>query len=194
MINRVTLALPPGTAKPSRNTIGQSANQRLRALACARLAGLAVMATPAQAVDGCQVLLCFAASNWREIPQCVPTMQQVLRDLARGRPFPTCNMPGAGNSASHQWASAPDFCPPQYTRINEGVNGPVYSCDYDGAVAVNIDGALWARTWWRMTGDSVTEFSAQAKARMGSWDSRFDADYALWLASLPPPATPCPVC
>ena len=150
--------------------------------------------TPAHAVDGCKVLLCFAAPSWRSIPQCVPPIQQVLRDLARGRPFPTCAMSGPANSASHQWSSAPAYCPPQYTRVFDGESGPVYSCDYTGAVAVNIDGVLWARTWWSFAGDSVTEFTPAAKAQLGTWDSKFDADYATWLASLPPPAPPCPTC
>ena len=150
--------------------------------------------TPAHAVDGCKVLLCFAAPSWRSIPQCVPPIQQVLRDLARGRPFPTCAMSGPPNSASHQWSSAPGYCPPQYTRVFDGESGPVYSCDYTGAVAVNIDGVLWARTWWSFAGDSVTEFTPAAKAQLGTWDTKFDADYATWLASLPPPAPPCPTC
>ena len=150
--------------------------------------------TPAHAVDGCKVLLCFAAPSWRSIPECVPTINQVLRDLARGRPFPTCAMSGPANSASHQWSSAPDYCPPQYTRVYDGESGPIYSCDYTGAVAVNIDGVLWARTWWSFAGDSVTEFTPAAKAQLGTWDAKFDADYATWLASLPPPAPPCPTC
>lgn len=158
------------------------------------VSGLAGFTPAARAVGGCQVLLCFAAANWREIPQCVPTIRQVLRDLSRGRPFPTCKMSGPANSGKHQWASAPDYCPPQYTRVFEGVSGPVYSCDYSGAVAINVEGALWARTWWSFGGDTVTEFTPAAKSRLGTWDSRFDDDYALWLASLPPPVPPCPTC
>jgi hypothetical protein len=144
----------------------------------------------AHAVDGCLVLLCFAAPSWRSIPQCVPPIRQVLRDLARGKPFPTCGMAGAGNSASHARASAPGYCPPQYTRVFDGESGPVYSCDYTGAVSVSINGAPFARTWWTMAGDSVTEFSPAAKAQLGTWDTRFDDDYAAWLAALPPPALP----
>lgn len=153
------------------------------------LGGLAAPRS-ARAVDGCQVLLCFAAPSWRSIPQCVPPIRQVLRDLARGKPFPTCNMAGAGNSASHTWASAPAFCPPQYTRVFEGESVPIYSCDYTGAVSVSINGALFARTWWAMAGDSVTEFSPAAKTQLGTWDTRFDDDYAAWFAALPPPAPP----
>jgi hypothetical protein len=152
------------------------------------LATMALLApTSARAVDGCLVLLCFAAPSWRAIPQCVPPIQQVLRDLARGRPFPTCAMAGAGNTASHAWSSAPGYCPPQYTRVFEGENGPVYSCDYTGAVSVSIQGVPFARTWWRMGGDTVTEFSPAAKAQLGTWDTRFDDDYAAWLTALPPP-------
>lgn len=142
---------------------------------------------PAHAVDGCQVLLCLAAPNWRSIAQCVPPVRQVLRDLARGKPYPACAMAGAGNSASHNWASAPSFCPPQYTRLLDGPNGPVYSCDYSGAISVTVQGAHFARTWWSASGDAVTEFTPAAKAQLGSWDTRFDRDYTTWLAAQPTP-------
>jgi hypothetical protein len=133
------------------------------------------------------VLLCLAAPNWRAIPQCVPPITEVLRDLARGKPFPTCDMAGAGNSAQHTWASAPSFCPPQYTRSIGGDGTPTYFCDYSGAVSVSINGTLFTRTWWGTDGNSVTEFSTDAKAQLGSWDTRFDDDYAAWLATQAPP-------
>lgn len=133
---------------------------------------------PARAVDGCLVLLCFAAPSWRAIPQCVPPIRQVLRDLARGKVFPTCGMTGAGNSASHRWASVPDFCPPQYTQLFEAEGSRVYSCAFDGAVSVSINGSPFARTWWNMAGDTSTEFSAAAKAQLKTWDTRFDDDFA----------------
>lgn len=154
------------------------------------LVALGVWPKPARAVDGCLVLLCFAAPSWRAIPQCVPPITKVLRDLARGKPFPTCNMAGGGNSANHAWASAPDYCPPQYTRVFDGDGGPVYSCDYTGAVSVSVNGAPFARTWWTMAGDTVTEFSPVAKIQLGTWETQFDDDYATWLAALPPPAPP----
>lgn len=147
-----------------------------------------VVPTSARAVDGCLVLLCLAAPSWRAIPQCVPPVRQLFRDLARGRPFPTCAMAGAGNAASHAWASAPGNCPPQYTRLFETDNGPVYSCDFTGAVSVSINGTPFARTWWSLAGDAVTEFSLGAKTQLGAWDTRFDDDYALWVATQPPPA------
>ena len=142
--------------------------------------------TSARAVDGCLVLLCFAAPSWRSIPQCVPPIRQVLRDLARGRAFPSCGMAGSGNSAHHAWARAPGNCPPQYTRVHETESGPIYTCDYSGSVSGSINGNPFARTWWNMDGDTVTDFSPDAKAQLGSWDTRFDDDYAAWQATLPP--------
>jgi len=154
---------------------------------CATLLGTSM---PAAAVDGCQVLLCLAAPSWRAIPQCVPTITQLLRDLARGKAFPSCAMAGSGNTAGHDWASAPGYCPPQYTRVVDGPNGPRYYCDYAGAVSVTVNGAPFARTWWAMDGNTVTEFSPAAKAQLGRWDTRFDDDYAAWIATQPPPAPP----
>ena len=116
----------------------------------------------------------------------VPPIRQLFRDLARGRGFPTCAMSGAGNSSSHAWASAPAFCPPQYTRTWDGPNGPVHSCDYAGAIAITVNGAPFSQTWWSMAGDAVTEFSPDAKTQLGTWDTRFDDDYAAWLAARPP--------
>jgi hypothetical protein len=142
---------------------------------------------PAQALDGCLVLLCLAAPNWRAIPQCVPPITQLLHDLAHGHPFPTCAMAGPGNSATHQWASAPGNCPPQYTRANETESATVYSCDYAGVFTLTIDGELWGRTWWSM-GDSVTDYAPAARAKLGTWDTRFDDDYAAWQARQPAPA------
>jgi hypothetical protein len=95
-------------------------------------------------------------------------------------------MAGAGNTAQHAWASAPSNCPPQYTRVHETEAGPIYTCDYAGAVSVSVEGKPFARTWWNMGGDTVTEFSPAAKTQLGSWDARFDDEHAAWLAALPP--------
>ena len=138
MESNTTLDRPSHAAKP-----GILARCAAALLAFAALFGAS---TPARAVDGCLVLLCFAAPSWRAIPQCVPPIKQVLRDLARGKPFPTCGMAGAGNSASHAWANAPGYCPPQYTRLFEGESGPIYSCDYSSAISVSINSAPFART------------------------------------------------
>jgi hypothetical protein len=140
------------------------------------------------------VLLCFAAPSWRSIPQCVPPIQSVLHDLARGRPFPTCSMSGNGNQATNRWSSAPAYCPPQYTVTIEGPNGPIQQCLYAAAVSVTIDGAPWLRTWWNFSGETVTEYLPAAKASLGTWESRFDDDYAAWLAAQPPAIPACATC
>jgi len=101
-------------------------------------------------------------------------------------------MSGSGNGARHAWSSAPAYCPPQYTRVIEGESAPIFQCDYSGAISVSINGALFSRTWWNVGGDSVTEFSSAAKTQLGSWDTRFDEDYAKWLATLPPPPADLP--
>ncbi len=151
----------------------------------AAFAGTILLFAPltSHSVDGCIVLLCLAAPSWRSIEQCVPPVRQVLRDLALGRPFPTCAMSGVGNTASHSWSQAPDFCPPQYTRAHDRPSGTFYTCDYDGAISVFVAGALFSRTWWSIGGDAVTDFSAAAKQQLGSWDQRFDAEFAAWRAS-----------
>jgi hypothetical protein len=63
-------------------------NPMAGAVAAGVLALALAAAAPAHAADGCTVLLCLAAPSWRAIDQCVPPVREVLRDLARGRPFP----------------------------------------------------------------------------------------------------------
>ena len=148
------------------------------------LAGLALwgVATTATALDGCQVLLCLAAPNWREIPMCALTLRQLFHDMARGRLFPTCAMAGNGNGSKHAWASAPDFCPPQYTNVELLESGYRYTCSYAGAVTVMVNGSLFTRTWWNFDGSTVTEYSPHAKLTLQQWDPQFDTDYIAWLA------------
>lgn len=46
---------------------------------------------PSFAADGCKALLCFANPNGpMAVSECVPTVKEVLRDMAKGDPFPTC--------------------------------------------------------------------------------------------------------
>ncbi len=147
----------------------------------------AIAASSAAAVDGCEVLLCLAAPNWRSVSPCVPTVTQVLRDLARGEPLPSCAMGGSGNSANHTWSAAPEDCPPQYTLVTEGPHGPRYSCTYDGSITVSVVGAPFTRTWWSTSGDAVTEFYPAAKQQLGTWDRRFEDDHDAWLRRRPAP-------
>ena len=179
----------PSEAAESRSSKVMSATRLARAGLLAVL-GTIGAAGSAKAVDGCTVLLCLTTPSWRAIAQCVPPVRQVLRDLALGKPFPTCAMAGSGNTASHSWSVAPDFCPPQYTRSYDGPNGVIYTCDFTGAISVTVLGIPFSRTWWSTDGDAVTEFSEAAKAQLGAWDRRFDDDYTSWKNSRPSSVDP----
>lgn len=194
-------AVPDAVRREPSVTHASNVVKTTRRAACTPVTGIAALAVfatigaaspPARAVDGCLVLLCMAAPSWRAIAQCVPPVRQVLRDLARGKPFPTCAMAGAGNSATHRWAAAPAFCPPQYVDVRESDSGPSHHCHFSGAISVHVDGALWARTWWSAGGDSVTEFAPAAKAQSSGRDTQFDDDLATWRAVNPPAAAPAP--
>lgn len=156
-------------------------------LQLAALSGLTLgFSGPAQAVDGCKLLLCMAGS-WQNISQCVPTVRQALRDLARGRAWPGCGMSGSSGSAN-QFVT-PEQCPPQYltdTGTNES-GGTIYGCTYVGVIHVAVQGQPWSRTWWSMSGESVTEWLPAARAAMSSarhsMDDRFERDQAAWLNS-----------
>lgn len=149
---------------------------------------------PALAIDGCQIPLWLAAPTWRQISQWVPTIHQLHRDTTMGQSFPTCSVAWGGNSANNTWASAPTNCPPLRIRAFDRESGPVYSCDYSGAVTVSINGTAFTRSWGIMAGDSVTEFTLAAKAQLGYGDTGFDEEHAMWLAGQRLSAPPCPIC
>ena len=72
--------LPSGPAKWQESSRTGRPHSFWAGAISALLFTLAALApTPARAVDGCLVLLCFAAPSWRSIPQCVPPIKQVLR-------------------------------------------------------------------------------------------------------------------
>lgn len=51
----------------------------------------------AQASDyGCKALLCFAGG--RNVGECQSTINSVLRDLAKGKSFPSCKMEGTNDN------------------------------------------------------------------------------------------------
>ena len=143
------------------------------------------LAGPAHAVDGCKLLLCMAG-NWQNISQCEPTVRQALRDAARGRGWPSCNM--GGDSASGNQYVAPEQCPEQYrTSTVDWRDRLVTSCPFSGVIHVAVEGQPWSRTWWSPSGDSVVEWLPAAKlafaSRPGAMDDRFDRDRAAWVAT-----------
>lgn len=46
---------------------------------------------------GCEALLCFAGG--KGVSQCQPTIKKVIRDMAKGKPFPHCTLVGGGSSS-----------------------------------------------------------------------------------------------
>lgn len=169
---------------PRRFAAGQGTLRPM--IAAGLLVSLTLASAPARALDGCLVLLCLAAPDWTAIPQCVPPIEELFSELALGHAFPTCTMSGPGNSAANHWSNPPDYCPPQYTHSFDLDSGTIYHCDYAAAIEVNIDGALWTRVWWQMNGGSVTEYTDAAKVSLGSWNPKFDDDYAAWAAQQSP--------
>ena len=42
--------------------------------------------------------------------------------------------------------------------------------------------------FWAGTARIFAAFTPAAKAQLGTWDTKFDDDYAVWFAAVPPPA------
>ena len=79
---------------------------------------------------GCKVLLCLAGP-WTSISECVPPVHQVLRDVAKGKPFPSCDEAGNGTSAKVARSAA---CPEQYlVAQSQGDAGVGWSCAYSAS-------------------------------------------------------------
>lgn len=148
---------------------------------------LGTFSGPVYAVDGCKVMLCLAG-NWRNIAECRPDVEQALRDVARGRGWPSCNTGGAGNNTAYNYV-APRSCPEQYRTTNGEINGrPIYECPFNGVVDVSVNGQLWSRVYTSTGGaDSVTEWGPAAltsAAQTGTaLDDRWARDLAAWRAA-----------
>jgi hypothetical protein len=129
------------------------------AVASICIAALSSLAIPGTtyAADGCKFLLCIAGP-WRSISDCVPTVQQVFRDMARGGGFPTCSMSGSENVASNNWNSE-QSCPQMYRRYSRfGYMG----CKYPGQITVKMNGQPWSTVFWDYNGNTSTMWADQA--------------------------------
>jgi hypothetical protein len=137
-------------------------------------AAVAVLTFPAEAVDGCKVILCLGG-NWRSIPTCVPDVRWALRHR-----IPSC--PGLG----YAWAG-PGNCPPQYTITVPGADGDTLVCRMTAVLNVLRDNQLWQQVWWSEPEQIYRIwYSDAAKAEMREFDPTWDIEYAAWLASRPP--------
>lgn len=139
------------------------------------------------AADGCKFLLCIAGP-WQQIVQCRPTVLEVFRDLALGRPFPACDLSGEGNSAASQWTTE-ETCPNFYRHYHPN-SGAYLRCTFAGKIDVLINGSLWSTVYWDRSGRAGTStwYSDEARTSLTAdlLDPRYDADKAAWDALHPP--------
>lgn len=76
-----------------------------------------------EASFGCKVLLCAAATapGWSGIPYCVPVMQTLFRQLAKGGGWPSCPEGNAGGLGYEPYQA----CPAGLTPAQAGTDGAV---------------------------------------------------------------------
>jgi hypothetical protein len=88
----------------------------------AALVGVVFAAPGVQASQfGCTVLLCLSnPAGATAVAECVPPIRQLWRDLAKGRPFPTCEEAGAGTQAGLV-VEPFDPCPKGSTTLESGL-------------------------------------------------------------------------
>lgn len=75
------------------------------------LAAAAAFSGPAAAADyewGCKILLCLGAPS---DPECAPDIRKLHRQLARGKPFPSCTFEGSDETFAKLVRDAYDLCP-----------------------------------------------------------------------------------
>ena len=104
--------------------------------------------TPAQdASFGCKVLLCAAATvpGWSGIPYCVPVMQSLFRQLAKGKGWPVCSEGHASGLGYEPYQPCQSGQPYQVTQTaaSNGNNGSgqtsqtTYVADANGSVCID---------------------------------------------------------
>lgn len=139
--------------------------------------------TTAHAADGCKFLLCITGP-WSSISQCVPTVQEVFRDVARGRGIPTCDMGGEGNSAVNNWVDEAS-CPSMW-KMYGGENMTYVGCMYPARISVYVTGQLWSQVFWTTSGQTATFYSERAIAALTSQagslplDQTFSNELTAW--------------
>lgn len=100
--------------------------------------GLSAVSTTASAADGCKFMLCMGATNPMGIAECASVVKEVLHDLRKGRPFPTCKMSnGLDSKSSGSWVapSRAPMTPPCPSGTKQGADGVVY---HQGKMPTNI--------------------------------------------------------
>lgn len=111
----------------------------------------------AQAADSwaCEVVLCLAnPKGATAVAPCVPPIKKLFKELAKGNPFPTCNMnsdDAQGNSAKNTMLSGKN-CPAEHRYYV----GKIAMCQYQGVINVKVANKPYTRVYWS-EGETYTE-------------------------------------
>ena len=122
-----------------------------RLLPLASLCMLPFAALPAQAQAlvqdasfGCKVLLCAAATvpSWSGIPYCVPVMQSLFKQLAKGKGWPVCSQGNASGLGYEPYQPCQSGLPWQVTQTaasNGSGQGSqtIYVADANGSICID---------------------------------------------------------
>ena len=121
-----------------------------RSLLIVSLCTLPFAPLPVQAQDasfGCKVLLCAAAAapGWGSIPYCVPVMQTLFRQLAKGKGWPLCSEGNASGLGYEPYQACQSGLPYQVTQTatSNGSDGSgqssqtTYVADANGSVCID---------------------------------------------------------
>ena len=104
----------------------------------------AALSSPAAASDyGCKVLLCLAnPAGPKAVAQCVPPITQLWKDLAKFKPFPTCDLASTpnGNAYAKQVNAYYDVCPSGTAALPSGVTAVQGNVADKGAYLTNRPG------------------------------------------------------
>lgn len=117
--------------------------------------GIAALDARSQDLWGCQVLLCLSDRRGPMAEaECVPPIQRLFRQLARGGGFPSCAE--AGGTRAYSQSASEYWCPNGYLMPHPDLKDQHY-CMAAGSVDVLIDGQPWQRVWWGITSDFPRE-------------------------------------
>lgn len=85
---------------------------------------------------GCKVLLCAAASapGWSGIPYCVPVMQTLFRQLAKGGGWPSCSEGNASGLGYEPYQA----CPAGLTAAQPAADGGGVSPAENGSLCADL--------------------------------------------------------
>lgn len=101
-------------------------NTAIKAMLVTGIGAMSV-SMPAYSADGCKFMLCMGAPDPMGVKECVSTIKDVLRDLAKGRSMPTCslvdgtNSKASGSWVDHQRPNPTPMCPDGYRQGSDNV-------------------------------------------------------------------------